>query len=716
MQERDLVLVGGGHTHALIIRQLAMKPIPGVRVTLISEQTLTPYSGMLPGYVAGHYSTEDTHIDLNRLCQWAGVDWIRARVTGIDPDARLIHLDNRHDFTYDKVSIDTGSTPDLSVPGAREFATGVKPVSGFTFLLSKLLRASDHNDAADWGVIGAGAGGVELVLALAYRLRDKANLKFHLIYSGSDMLRGYPASMVREVEAAMQRHGVTLHPNFRVAQVHADGVESTSGNRLTLSQSIWCTGAAPPNWLTDSALAKGGQGFIAVNQYLQSSSHADVFAAGDVADMDHDPRPKAGVYAVRQAPFLFQNLRRAFTGKSMRAVKLQTDFLSLVSLGDQRAVGCRFGFSAEGASVWRLKDHIDRKFMNRLNDPGPRPQMQTVDDMPMHCAGCGSKLGPDLVRDSLAQLPVFSNREVVPALDAAEDAALMTLPANRVAVQSIDGFRTFTRDLETYGEICVYHALSDIYAMGATAVAAQVWINIAYNHPRLIKRDYLRLMGGVATALQKEQVALAGGHSTEGMETHVGIVVTGYTQDQRLWRKNTPKAGDWLVLSKPLGTGVILAADMHLAAPALAVESAYTMMLQSNREIAETLTRLTPSAVTDVTGFGLVGHLLEMLAASKKGARVDIEQVPAIAGARSLLAAGHRSTLHPQLLANVTRCRVDESISAAQRDILFDPQTSGGLLIAIAPEQFESLREAHPQVVKIGVVTEQSNQLHIAHG
>ncbi len=716
MRSRDLVLVGGGHTHALIIRMLAMKPIEGVRVTLISEQTLTPYSGMLPGFVAGHYTVDDTHIDLNKLCQWAGVDWIRARVTGIDPDAKRIHLQDRLDFTYDKLSIDTGSTPDLSVPGAREFATGVKPVSGFTSLLATLLRASDHSEDANWGVIGAGAGGVELVLALAYRLREKTNLKFHLIYSGSDVLRGYPQSLVREVEAAMKRHGVSLHPNFRVARVHADGVESSNGLKLTLAQSIWCTGAAPPRWLNDSALARGGQGFIAVNPYLQSTSHTDVFAAGDVADMDDDPRPKAGVYAVRQAPFLIRNLRRAFAGKSMSRVKLQTDFLSLISLGDQRAVGCRFGFSAEGPSVWRLKDYIDRKFMTRLNDPGPRPQMQSTDEMPMHCAGCGSKLGPDLVRDSLAQLPVFANSQIVPALGAAEDAALMTLPANTVAVQSIDGFRTFSSDLETYGEICVYHALSDIYAMGATAVAAQVWINIAYNHPRLIKRDYLRLMGGVANGLRKARVTLAGGHSTEGMETHVGIVVTGHTQGPRLWRKNTPAVGDWLVLSKPLGTGVILAADMQLAAPAHAVESAYASMLQSNGPIAQTLATLMPSAVTDVTGFGLVGHLLEMLAGTDKGARLLVESVPAIEGAVSLLDRGHRSTLHPQLLANITQCTVDDAITSAQRDLLFDPQTSGGLLIAIKPEQFDSLLAVHPQVVKIGEVNDHANELHIAQG
>ncbi len=715
MHERELVLVGGGHAHALIIRMLAMKPIPGVRVTLISEQTLTPYSGMLPGFVAGHYSVNDTHIDLNRLCQWAGVRWIRARATGIDPDSKNIRLQGRRDFAYDKVSIDTGSTPDLSVPGAREYAVGVKPVSGFTTLLAKLLHASEHNENAHWGVIGAGAGGVELILALAYRLRHKENLKFHLIFPGVEMLRGYPARLQREVEAAMQRHGVTMHANFRVSRVHENGVEANDGQRIELAQSIWCTGAAAPKWLADSSLALSENGFISVSQSLQSNSHADVFAAGDVAEMIDDPRPKAGVYAVRQAPFLMKNLHRAFAQKTLVKVNLQTDFLSLVSLGDKRAVGCRFGFSAEGQSIWRLKDYIDRKFMDRLNDPGPRPDMQATEEMPMHCAGCGSKLGPELVADSLAQIPIYHSEHVVPALGAAEDAALMKMPAGKIAVQSIDGFRTFTGDLENFGEICVYHALSDIYAMGATAVSVQVWINIAYNHPRLIKRDYLRLMGGVATALQREQVALAGGHSTEGMETHVGVVVTGYADEQRVWRKNTPDTGDLLLLSKPLGTGVILAADMQLAAPATAVESAFATMMQSNRSVADTLLQLKPSAVTDVTGFGLIGHLLEMLTDTGKGARVQMNKVPAIEGAISLLADGHRSTLHPQLFANLVHCRVDDGIADAERDLLFDPQTSGGLLIAINPEQYDALIAKQPQMVAIGFITDNADDLHLAN-
>ena len=153
-----------------------MKPIPDVRLTLISEQTLTPYSGMLPGYIAGHYTLAETHIDLNRLCRWANVRWIKGRVGNIDPEAQQVIVGSRV-VSYDKLSIDIGSTPDLSVPGAATYAVGVKPVSHFTRTWEQLLDSS-LDGGTEWGVIGAGAGGVELVLAMAHRLRDHPSLRF----------------------------------------------------------------------------------------------------------------------------------------------------------------------------------------------------------------------------------------------------------------------------------------------------------------------------------------------------------------------------------------------------------------------------------------------------------------------------------------------------------------------------------------------------------
>ena len=715
--ERDLVFIGGGHTHALVLKQFGMKPLPGVRLTLISEQTLTPYSGMLPGFVAGHYSYLDAHIDLNRLCQWANVRFIRGTVTGIDADANTIQVDLIEDgginssaspvIQYDQLSIDVGSTPDLSVPGARRHAVGVKPVSHFGEIWNKLLQASTETVSGEWGVVGAGAGGVELVLGMAQRLKEHRDLKFHLLYSGEHVLRGYPDKVVSVAEKFLRKNNITLHPEFRAADVRSDGLISTNGDKVTLDKSIWCTGAAAASWLADTGLEVSERGFIAVNEYLQSKSHSNVFAVGDCSDMLSDPRPKAGVYAVRQAPFLADNLRAVCDVNGspvLKPLKLQTDFLSLLSLGERTAVGCRGGFTASGRPVWKLKDHIDQKFMRKLNEPGPKMAMAPVAMDVMHCAGCGSKLGPDIIAGNLSELSIHQNDAVTPALGKAEDASLWRVGTGKVAVQSIDGFRSFTEDYWRFGKICVNHALSDLYAMGATPVSAQVWLNLKHAHPRIQKRDHKLLMASITQALNEQQATLAGGHSSEGLETHVALVANGEVEAGHSVGKNTVKAGDVLVLTKALGTGLILAADMQAQAPAVATDAAFDSMLQSNKRVASVMQSHDVSAATDVTGFGLIGHLLEMLGSTGLHAKLAHEDIPLLDGAYELSSAGHRSTLYPHLQGYLQSCVVPENTDRFRLDILLDPQTSGGLLIALPQSNAVNLIAEFPDSVIIGRV------------
>ncbi|MEX1056243.1 MAG: FAD-dependent oxidoreductase, partial [Natronospirillum sp.] len=404
-KNHDLVLVGGGHTHALLIRRLGMKPIPGVRVTLVSENRLTPYSGMLPGLVAGHYDAAETHIDLNQLCQRAGVHFIEGRLDGLDPERQTLSIEDQPRLSYDVVSLDTGSTPNLDLPGAHEHAVGVKPVSHFHATWQAMLRDSQANtEPQHWGVVGAGAGGVELVLAIAHRLRQQQHIRLHLFYSGQQPLQGYPDGVVRAAQDALTAAGVNSHSAFKVAKVTASGVSSHIGAQITLDKTLLVTPASAPDWPVVAGLDTANGGFVAVNKFLQSTSHPTVFAAGDVAEMINDPRPKAGVYAVRQAPTLYHNLRAYFAEAPMRPLRLQKQFLSLLSLGSQRATGSRNRLTVTGGWVWRWKDKIDRDFMARFNDFRPSDMSAPKDDttpVVMHCAGCGSKLGPALLQDTL---------------------------------------------------------------------------------------------------------------------------------------------------------------------------------------------------------------------------------------------------------------------------------------------------------------------------
>jgi selenide,water dikinase len=727
---KDLLLLGGGHTHVLLIKALAMRPIAGVRVTLISENVLTPYSGMLPGFVAGHYSLAQTNIDLNQMCRKAGVRWVQARCERIDPDLKRVYLSEQAHVEFDVLSIDIGSTPDQRIAGASEFAVGVKPIAGFQErwdsllhtlgstqkdertdeeLISKGLGITEKTgERIDWGVIGAGAGGVELVLAMAYRLRNRRNLQFHIIYRGERILPGYPARVVRQVEQVLQSSNVKLHPGFSVGQVTSTGVISDSGEVLSLDERIWCTGAIGAPWLNAGALAHTQKNFIQVGRTLQSTSHESIFAVGDIAEMVDDPRPKAGVFAVRQAPFLEQNLRRLFGGQPLQSIRLQTQFLSLLALGDKVAVASRNGLAVKGRWVWRWKDSIDQKFMRQFSEmPMTMPAPAVISESPsvdssripdqltsMQCGGCGSKLGPELLAANLDELSNGGGHVI-------EDAALWTPTAGTVAVQSIDGFRSFMSDEHRFAQICVNHSLSDIYAMGATAIHVQAWINLAFSDAKLQQRDHLRMLRGIQAALTGSQTTLSGGHSSEGAESHLGIVANGEVIPGAQWSKSGAQAGDLILLSKALGTGVVMAADMQGEASAGSVQACFKSMLLSNHYAMQLLHQANPSAVTDVTGFGLIGHLLEMLDSANKRtggdsantlfAELNLAAIPLLPGALELAQAGWRSSLYPQLESYRLRCRfiaqqqaADSSDHSADAvELLLDPQTSGGLLVTM---------------------------------
>lgn len=679
-----------------------MKPISKVRLTLISDTRLTPYSGMLPGYISGHYTQAQTHIDLNKLAQAGNVRFIHGRVTGLDVDRKCIQVHNHPDIAYDKVSINVGSTPNLTVPGAKEFAVGVKPISQLTAIWANLLAHDYQGNIPHWAVVGAGAAGVEIALAIAQRFSaQRKPIQLSLVQAGSALLANYQTGVQTRVHKALKDYNVTLVNDFRVARVEQHQLVASDNQTLVMDKSIWCTAATAPIWPKQAGLATDHQGFIAVNAYLQSTSHPDVFASGDVANMTHAPRPKAGVYAVRSAPFLVNNLRAVFQQRKFSKAKLQSNFLSLISLGDQTAVGQKMGLSFSGKWVWRWKDHIDLTFMNLFQQD--LPDMHNDMEEPMHCAGCGSKLGPQLLEDTLKDLPIFNRPNLAINLAQTEDAALAIYHTQHSVFQSIDGFRAFTDDLYRLGIVTTHHAVNDLYAMGIQPTSAQVWANICFAHPRLSKRDFQQLMSGISETLIHHQTTLVGGHSTEGQETHVAIVVNGQQSDV-VWPKNNLNPGDWLLLNRPIGSGVILAADMQGKADASIVDQLWAHLLASNRPFFTALQTHDVHGATDVSGFGLIGHCLEMLTNSDVQINLDSQKVPLLAGALVLSQAGIASSLHPQLLPLKNRCAISENADSQIIDLLFDPQTNGGLLVSVSPEVGAQLLSIDG-VVKIGDVS-----------
>ena len=368
---KRLLLIGGGHSHVEVIRRLGLAPEPGVTVTLVSPDRHTVYSGMLPGYIAGHYRFEDCHIDLEMLCRGASVRRVAGTITGLDLQRRVARCADGAEHAFDVVAIDSGSTPVIAgIPGAAQHGMPIKPVPAFldywTTLRSAVRTATTGLRIA---IVGAGAGGVELALAMHHRIHnDNGRAQFAIISDGPTLLAAHPAGVQRRFSAVLRKRGITLRLNAPVRTASTEGLVLGSGELLHANHVIWVTGAAAPAWARASGLQTDDGGFIAVNRHLQSPSHDFVFATGDIAAMQSTPRAKSGVYAVRQGPPLTENLRRALRGEPLLEYQPQRRALALISTGDRYAVASYGPFAFGGGWVWRWKNYIDTAFMQRYRN------------------------------------------------------------------------------------------------------------------------------------------------------------------------------------------------------------------------------------------------------------------------------------------------------------------------------------------------------------
>lgn len=374
---RDLVLVGGGHSHVQVLESLAAQPLPAMRTTLISREVMTPYSGMLPGFIAGHYAHRDMHIDLAPLCAAAGVRLIQDEVCDLDLYGRRVLCVDGDPLSFDLLSINVGSAPATGgIHGADRFGIAVKPIHRFIPHWEALrARLAAHPDRrARIAIVGGGAGGVELALAIDHRLRVVEQLEqveLMLISAARELLPGKNRRAGRLLLTELQQRGVDVHLGARVVAVDSGVVETDVDGRLHVDEVLWATQAAPQPWLGAAGLVVDADGFALVNDRLQSLSDPAVFVTGDAATIDGNRRPKSGVFAVRQGVVLAGNLRRVAAGRAPEPYRPQKHYLSLISTGDRRAVAVRGAWTVSGGWVWRWKDRIDRRFIERFR-PGSR--------------------------------------------------------------------------------------------------------------------------------------------------------------------------------------------------------------------------------------------------------------------------------------------------------------------------------------------------------
>ena len=709
---RELVLVGGGHAHVQVLRSWPELGLPDVRLTLVADSLGAVYSGMVPGLAAGEYEPFELEIDLRPLARRAGARVIPAAALRIDADGRRIELRGRAPIRYDIASFDVGCTvAGLDLPGARERALPTRPIGRFVRLLAEArerMRGAPRGRAARIVVVGAGAGGVELAFAIQAGLARETGRKIEvtLVERGDRILAGYPEGLVRLVRRAAAARGVEFRTGRRLLAAEEGELRTEDGGSLPFDILLWVAGASALDLFRDSGLPTDERGFVRVRSTLQVEGHDELFAVGDCASLAGQPRlPKAAAYAVRSGSVLTANLASQLAGRGLRRYRPQRETLSLLNLGNGYAVGCKWGVSFGGAWVSRWKERRDRRFMRRFQvlgpDGAPTPEyrrwFETRPADEMTCGGCAAKLEQPALDRALGRLEFRDDSAVLLGLDAGDDAAAVRTPGGEIVVSSVDLFRPFADDPYRVGSVAAVNAASDLYAKGVVPSFALAIAALPEGEAQAEELLY-QVLAGARAAFDSLGVALVGGHTAVAGELLAGFCVFGTGESpERLLRLEGLRPGDRLLLTKPLGTGVLFHADAQGLAPGAWVEAALESMLRANDEASQTALQYGASACTDVSGFGLAGHLGRMLRASKTSAVLNVSELPALPGAIELLERGLRSSAHPANARQSGELGIRQRADLHPRfALLFDPQTSGGLLFGVAAERAPAaLAELH---------------------
>ena len=717
----ELVLIGGGHAQVALLKSLAMKPIEGLRTTLVTRDIDTAYSGMLPGFVENAWTAADIHIDLPKLASMAGARLVHAPVTGLDADASRLHMNGRPSLPFDVLSVNIGGEPNLkAIPGAALHCIAVKPISNFRDRLSALTAIGYPKRLA---VIGGGAAGCELALALSKQWRNSTGKRpqITVFARAARLVPEHPPRAARLLYECLTKAGCAVRCGHTVSHIEANRLHLENGDTHEFDACFLVTAVAPSAWLKETGLELDGAGFIAVNPTLQSRSHPNIFAAGDIATIIGSERPKAGVYAVRAGPVLANNIRRFVDGRRPKPWKPQTRALAILGTADGRSVGIRGNHASHSRFWWWLKKWIDRRWMARYTDLkmdlppahaalpglGKTPDSKDPAFEAMRCLGCGAKTGYETLVAAMSEaaeiaVGLGADPRLMPPDGLNEDSAILPVLESGEMVQSIDVISEIISDPFQLGRIAAVHAMNDIYAANAVPVWAMAAVTLGSARVDLQQSQLAQLMAGGLVALSEAGAQLVGGHTGESEALGIGYAVTG-------WREgppNIPSAGDnpVLLLTKPLGTGVVMAGHMKLAARGAWVTAAADMMARGNGLAAATLAPHRP-VMTDVTGFGLARHAMNLAErCGMQGIEIDLAALPLLDGAKAMLEAGHRSTLHPQNRAAVRIAGANPVAPVA--DILFDPQTSGGLLAAlpgaVAPGIIEAFHQSGQPAAIVG--------------
>lgn len=668
----QIILAGGGHAHTLIIQKWAMKPTskPDANITLITNDSTQLYSGMVPGLIAGIYKRNDIEINIRQLCETCNIELIIANIDAIDIKSKAIEISGRPQIRYEILSINVGSETDNQ---RHREGVKIRPIGDALEYISQ--ETDDHS--TPFRVIGGGYAGMETVLALRTRWPNR-QLELEV----------WPSQLNRfEARILMER-----------------GIKIVNSGSVSKGPMLLCTGSKGPEWLKASQLPVNRKGRVITNQNLEVIGLPGIFAVGDCGIVQGQERPPSGVWAIKAAKILEYNLKAKSSNKRLKKWYPQKTGLQLI--GDQagRAWGQKGQIRLTYSKLWwRLKQLIDRTFMKKF---APKQKMKPGGKT-MDCRGCAAKLSGQTLQKALIRSQIAVNAE-----DAAE-----ILKGEQALFQSVDGFPAIVSDAWLNGRITTLHACSDLWASGARTINAMAVITL----PKIgdiYQQDLLSsTLEGIRSALSEQNAQLVGGHTMVSrrepdmpwsMNIEVSLSVNGVTK--KPWTKGGIQRGDQLFVSRQIGTGVLFAAAMYGSCPARWIDEALEVMSTNQYQLVRELQELNVkvNACTDITGFGLLGHLMEMINAEEtelNGVEIEPGNIPAYNGAIELISKGYCSTLAPanrSALKNLGKTiRLKGDINQNHLELIVDPQTCGPLLIACNQEDSNKiLKQKH--WVKIG--------------
>ena len=696
------------------------------RVTLINPNIEQLYSSMIPGLISKKYNFEESSIDLVKLTLSANCRFFKDAVIEVDPNKKTILCEQRGRIEFDILSLSTGSDTKI-IPGLKNPSfLNLKPFHSFVSNFESWIASLDNGkNFLRIGVIGGGIASLEIILAIKKRLESELTQKtkhpkldIFFLTKDETPFSSLSTQLKEHCLNVISENNITVISNFLASKIDTNCVLNRDGDPFHLDLGIIATGPSPQPWTKISGLSLCKNGFVRVKDNLTCEQFGNIFVSGDAASLiKHPDLPKSGLTAVRQGQVLVRNIQRRLNEEPLVSYKPQFLRLSLIGTTNDNAIATYGQIALRGSIFWHLKNFIDLNFIKKFKsfkkmdnnvNSKTNPQME-------RCGGCGSKIGSNILRSVLDELKkdkVFSN---IDSMD--EDAGFSISYSDKLNLHTIDGFRQLIDDPYDMGIITSHHSVSDITAMGGVPKTALALVSIPLNDEKLMKNDLRLALRGLLSGLKTYSVNIIGGHTNEAETTSLGLAINGVVDQERVIKKNSIKLNDRIILTQPIGTGVIFAGLMDGHTKGKWLNQVIGEIKQRKHNITDLITKFA-TGCTDVTGFGLVGHLAEMTKNTPYGITINLKKIPFFEGAEEMSVKKVRSSLFPQNIS--VPYEVDHDIRTDPRfELCFDPQTAGGFLLSIEAEKANLCVDAlhslgYSRCCEIGIVVDTQQGVKIS--